>query len=553
MYRNQPGHQYDWGKRGPGSERTVGILLLGLVLSLTLAAPLTAQTKRRARVPQQVPRQAVQAPPAVPTSATEREVKLALEEAVRLALQNNLDIERERLTPQIAQAQVEQARAVFDPSVGLTASIGQTKTLPQSESILFNEQGESVGRSIIRPFDKTAEVTPNFKQKIVTGTSYELRFVNTRDLTSPASLGTTRRLANPRHESAFTLTFTQPLLRDFGIAVNTAQIRQAENTAESAQQSLIRTILDTVFAVQQGYWELAFRIQDLDARRASQKLAEDFLAENKIRVELGTLAPIELVQAETQAKVRQGEVITAAAAVREAEDRLKEILNLPETLGTWRLRVLPTDTPSFVPVTDIAIDEKIAFALEHRPDVRQAQLEIATREIARDVARNQRLPQLDLQSQAGVSGFSDDVGSAISNISDAEGYNWAFSLRFAYPLGNRAADNELQRRNLLLQQALIDQRRVRRTAAREIFQTARDVETASQRVEVTQAATVLARTQLEAEQEKFRLGLSTSFNVLQLQSQLTTARSDETRALSDYNVALSRLDLVTGTMKYATQ
>jgi outer membrane protein TolC len=101
-----------------------------------------------------------------------------------------------------------------------------------------------------------------------------------------------------------------------------------------------------------------------------------------------------------------------------------------------------------------------------------------------------------------------------------------------------------------LRQALIDQRKVQRTAAREIFQTARDVETASQRVEVTRAATVLARTQLEAEQEKFRLGLSTSFNVLQFQSQLTTARSDETRALTDYNVQLSRLDLVTGTLQY---
>lgn len=525
-----------------------------LLLALSLLWPVTPTEQARAQTRAQAIPQTPPQPSPAPTlqvSVTERTIQLSLEEAIRLALQNNLDIERERLSPQVAQALVEQERAVFDPTVGLAAGIGQTKTLPQNESLQFDRNtGERLPSSIIRPFDKTGEVTPTFRQRIVTGTSYELRFINTRDLTSPSSFGTNRRIANPRHESMLELVFTQPLLKDFGIAVNTAPIRQAQNTESVAQQQFLKTVMDAIFMVQQGYWELVFRIQDLVARRESQKLAEDFLAENKIRVELGTLAPIELVQAETQAKIRQGEVITAQAAVREAEDVLKETLNLPETLGTWRIRLLPTDTPPFVPVTDIAIDDKIAFALEHRPDVRRAQLDVASKEIDREVARNRRLPQLDLESKASVGGFSNEAGKAIANIGDADGYNWAFTLRFAYPLGNRAANNELQKQQLLLRQSLIAQRKVQRTATREIFQTVRDIETASQQVEVTRSATVLARTQLEAEQEKFRLGLSTSFNVLEFQTQLTTARSNETRALSDYNVQLSRLDLVTGTLQY---
>ncbi|MGE3538916.1 MAG: TolC family protein [Candidatus Tectimicrobiota bacterium] len=523
----------------------LGVLLLSLSLSSACLNEVEAQTQ---------PGSGPQTTASLPHSATEREVRLSLEEAVRLALQNNLDIERERLSPQAARTLVEQARAVFDPSLGLTASIGQTKTLPQSQSLQFDENGNVLGQPIvIRPFDKVAEVTPSFKQRIALGGSYELSFINTRDLTSPASFGTTSRIANPRHESTLALTFTQPLLKNFGIAVNTAPIRQAQYAEAIAQQRLLQVIIDTVHTVQQDYWELVFRIQDLAARRESQQLAEDFYAENKVRVELGALAPIELVQAETQAKVRQGEVISAAAAVREAEDTLKETLNLPEILGTWHLRLLPTDNPPFVPLADIAVDEKITLAQQQRPDVRQAQLDIASREVAREVARNQRLPQLDLESRTSVGGFGKDAGRAIASIDDAEGYNWLFGLRFAYPLGNRAANNELQRQHILLQQALIDQRKVHRTAAREIFQAVREVETASQRVEVTRAATVLARTQLEAEQEKFRLGLSTSFNVLQFQSQLTTARSDETRALSDYNVALSKLDRVTGSMQYGVK
>lgn len=489
--------------------------------------------------------QAESAPPALPASATERVLALSLEQAIRLALQNNLDIQRERLGPQVAHTQVERARAVFDPTIGLTTSLAQTKTLPQTRGF-DPETGLTIPGSIVRPFSKRTEITPNFQQRIITGASYELRFINARNNVAPG----TNRIVDPRYDSTLELVFTQPLLRDFGIAVNIAPIQQAQHTEEMAQQRLLQTVIDTIFAVQQGYWGLVFRMQDLDARRESQKLAEDFLAENRVRVALGTLAPIELVQAETQVKIREGDVIAAEAAVREAEDVLKEILNLPETMGTWRLRLQPTDTPPFVPLAAIPIDEKIAFALQHRPDIVQAQLTIASQEIARNVARNQRLPRVDFETRASVSGFAGDAGHALTNLGDAEGYHWSFLLRFAYPLGNRAANNELLRQNLLVKQAQITLRQRERTVVRDVFRAVRNVETASQSVEVRRAATVLARTQLEAEQEKFRLGLSTSFNVLQFQSQLTTARSEETRALSDYNIALAELDRATGTLHY---
>jgi len=548
----RPGvHRGRWWKRAQNPARCRrgwwgrGIIVwLGLSVCCVPALDSQAAAPARHRLTQHVA-PAGSPPPALPASATERVLALALQEAIQLALQNNLDIERERLGPQIAHTQVEQARAVYDPSVGLTAGLSQTKTLPQNRG--FDPTlGVTTAGSIVRPFSKRTEVTPNFQQRIITGGNYELRFINMRNNVAPSE----NRIVDPRYESALELTFTQPLLRNFGIAVNTAPIRQAQHAEEIARQRLVQTILDTVFAVQQGYWELAFRIQDLGVKREAQKLAEDFLAENKIRVELGALAPVELVQSQTQVKQREGDVIAAEAAVREAEDVLKQTLNIPERLGTWRLRVQPTDTPPFVPIADIAIEDKVGLALQHRPDIVQAQLGVASQAIARDVARNQRLPQLDLQGQASVNGFGGNAGSAISDIGNADGYVWRFSLIFSYPLGNRAANNELQRQDLLLQQARIDQRKVEQTVSREIFQTVRNVETASKRVEVTRAATVLARTQLEAEQEKFRLGLSTSFNVLQFQNQLTVARSDEIRALSDYNEALAQLDQRTGTLQY---
>lgn len=548
-WRNHPGifgAQRHWGKNS---------LIVWCVLSVCYVPARSSESASRS--PKRVAQQSVPAappPPALPSSATERVLALSLEHAIQLALQNNLDIERGRFDPQVAHTQVEQARAVFDPAVGLTASLSQTKTLPQNQTLEFDPQtGAVTGASITRPFSKDVAVAPSFKQQIVTGANYELRFINTWNKAAPATSGPTSRIANPRYQNTLQLTFTQPLLKNFGIEVNTSSIRQAQHTEEIARQRLLQTILDTIFAVQFGYWELVFRIEDLGVKREAQTLAENFLAENKLRVELGTLAPVELVQSETQVKQREGDAITAEAALREAEDVLKETLNIPEIIGTWRIRLRPTDMPPFTPIADISIEEKVNFALQHRPDIVQAQLTVASQAIARDAARNQRLPQVDLGGTASVSAFGGDLGTATTEFGATDGYNWNLSLTFSYPLGNRAAQNTLLQQNLLLKQALIDQRKVQQTVSREIFQTVRDLETASKRVEVTRAATVLARTQLEAEQEKFRLGLSTSFNVLQFQNQLTSARSDEIRALSDYNEALGKLDQVTGKLQYGVQ
>ena len=305
-----------------------------------------------------------------------------------------------------------------------------------------------------------------------------------------------------------------------------------------------------MFAVHQGYWELVFRIQDLAAKRQSQQLAEDFLAENTVRVELGTLAPIELVQAETRVKTRQGDVIVAEAAVREADDKLKATLNVPEGVGSWSVRLQPTDSPSFTTDVAVVVDEQVDIAMRQRPDYLSSELDIRVRESLRDEARNLSLPRLDLIGIGRLNAHDAEIGDAFSNMQDAEGYQWAAGLQMEITLGNRAQRVLIDKRQLELRQALVDQRQLIVAIVQQIRQAVRSIRTNIQRVEVTRSATMLARTQLEAEQEKFRLGLSTSFNVLEFQEVLTNALSNETLALSDYNVALAQLDQLTGMMRY---
>lgn len=529
--------------------------VIGMVIVLLSSVALSA-----ARQPQERPRRVAQTasppsspPPANPPPATvdERVLELSLTDAVHLAVQNNLDIERERYGPRIAHTDVRRERAAFDPAVGLETSISQIKVLPDSRILSFDESGTVIGERILLPFEKRGEVTPLLRQRIITGGNYELRFINTRLNEAPSSSGTRFALEDPRYESSLDLTLTQPLLRDFGIAFNSAPTRRAQNTEAIAHQRVIQAILDVVFRVQEGYWNLVFQIEDLAARRESQKLAEDFLAENKIRVEIGTLAPIELVQAETQVKIREEDVIVAEAAVKDAEDVLKEVLNVPQIMDTWQLRIQPTDQPTFAPLSTLILEEKIEQALQARPDIIESQLDLESRRIARQEAENQRLPRLDLQALGRLSAFGGDAGGSLSDLPDARGYEWLFGLQFEYPLGNRAAESILQRRRLELQQALVGQQVLRLAIVREIREAVRGIEAAIKRVEVTRAATRLAQTQLEAEQEKFRLGLSTSFEVLDFQRQLTDARSAETQALSDYNVELARLDQRTGVLRYS--
>ena len=475
----------------------------------------------------------------MPLATGERVLELTLENAIQLALQNSLAIERERFGPLIALTDTDRAKVEFDPKVGAELTVSERQELRTNQNPMFHPILDSSGL-----------LSAYFRHTIVTGGNYELRIVTSRSDQQPDNAGFGRRIHNPLFENSLELTFTHPLLQNFGITVNRAPIHQAEIREQIAEQGVIQAILDTVFAVHQGYWELVFRIQDLAAKQQSQQLAEDFLAENTVRVELGTLAPIELVQAETRVKTREGDVIVAEAAVREADDILKAILNVPEGIGSWSVRLQPTDSPHFTPDVAVAVEEQVDIALRQRPDYLSSQLDIRVRESLRDEARNLSLPRLDVIGSGRMNAHDAEIGDAFSNIQDGDGYQWAAGLQMEITLGSRARRVLIDKRSLELRQALVGQRRLMAAIVQQIRHAVRNIRTTIQRVEVTRSATMLARTQLEAEQEKFRLGLSTSFNVLEFQEVLTNALSNETLSLSDHNVALAQLDQLTGMMRY---
>jgi outer membrane protein TolC len=199
----------------------------------------------------------------MPLATGERVLELTLENAIQLALQNSLAIERERFGPLIALTDTDRAKVEFDPKVGAELTVSERQELRTNQNPMFHPILDS--RSLLSAY---------LRHTIVTGGNYELRFVTSRSDQQPENAGFGRRIHNPLFENSLELTFTHPLLQNFGIAVNRAPIHQAEIGEQIAEQGVIQAVLDTVFAVHQGYWELVFRIQDLAAKRQSQTLAE---------------------------------------------------------------------------------------------------------------------------------------------------------------------------------------------------------------------------------------------------------------------------------------
>ena len=245
-----------------------------------------------------------------PPAMGERVLELTLEDAIQLALQNSLAIERERFGPLIALTDTDRAKVEFDPKVGAEVNVSQTQNLQ------MNQQFAPV-------LEDRSTLSAYLRHRIVTGGNYEVRVLTSRSKQSSDDFGFfAPLLQSPGSKTALELTFTHPLLQNFGIAVNKAPIHQGEIREQIAEQGVIQAILDTVFAVHQRLLATGVSHPGPGCQASNRrKLAEDFLAENTVRVELGTLAPIELVQAETRVKTREGDVIVAESELREADDQ----------------------------------------------------------------------------------------------------------------------------------------------------------------------------------------------------------------------------------------
>jgi outer membrane protein TolC len=468
-------------------------------------------------------------PPAVPPSGV---LSLSIRDSIALALKNNLDISVEGFNPQLREQDLTNEEAVFDPSAFLELTRSDNRVPLGTQLIQGNRAASDFWN-----------YNAGLRQKLGTGGTYELRFNN--GYNNLPSVGTTQFISN------FGLTLTQPLLKNFGFEPTETNIRIASNNQSISREQLRLKVSDIVTQVQNAYAEFAYTIENLKVQRRSLQLARDLVALNKARVRAGVAAPVEVTQAEAQEAARVQDVILAEKAVRDAEDTLKVILNLPAS-GSWGQEIQPTYTLTFEP-KPLNLDESIQKALANRYEYKSAKLDINNKELNVRLTRNQLLPDLSLTGSVFTNGSGSTYGGNLSEMGSSHFVSYSVGVILTVPLGNRGPQASYIKAKLAEDQAKTSLKNLELQMTQQVREAVRRIEANARRVDANRFARVLAEEQLRVEQRRLEAGVTTTFNVLSFQRDLAAAQANEIRAIADYYESLVNLEKVQGTVLEANR
>jgi outer membrane protein len=504
-------------------------------------------------------------------------LSLQMSDVIRLALENNREIEIERVNVQQAGSDLLTSKGAFDPALNLSQFFTRQLT-PVTSSL----GGSSTGVLNTKTFNGEFSL----RGLLPSGGNY--------DLSATASRADTSNLfatLNPQTSTGLNFTFRQPLLRNREIDDARRRIRVAQRRLDISDSQFRQRVIEIISQAQRAYWDLVFARQNVDIARESVALAETQLERAQRLIEAGTQAQIDLVQVEAQLRRRQEDVLTAIESVTRAENALKLIILQDRAAPEWKRAIVPTDTPQMRSFS-FDLDAAVASAISNRPEIRQleTQKEIAGEDIR--YFRNQGKPQIDLVAGFGLAGlagtqvsranpFSSSntrffarineisnllsldqiplpppatvpdflvggLGQSLSNLFGERFSTFRIGFQIQLPLRNRTAAGQLARAEFESRKASIQQQRAENLIENEVRNALQSVRTTQERIQAAQAARVAAEQQLESEQRRYEAGLSTNFLVLTRQQELSEARGRELRALTDYDKAIAELQRATG-------
>ena len=469
---------------------------------------------------------------------------LALQDCIGMALKSNLDIAVEGYNPKMSAEDIRREKATFDP-LFYTGAYYYEYYLPTNNAFYLKYAS---GLTIFPDKHDNRDLNAGWKQQLVTGTSYELRYDNDRwySRLDPA-LNSNFYLFNPNYTSVLSLTLSQSLLRNFGIDVNKTKIYIAQNNRNISLQQFRSRVFAVVSEVQISYWDLAAAIENLEVNRRSLKLAQDLLEINKAKVKVGTMAPLEIVAAEAEVASREEGVIVAENLIKTVEDRLRRVMNLPTDSQMWERPIKPADKPTFVP-PQVSVEESLKRALELRPDYTQAKIDIANKEISKKFARNQLFPSVNLRGSAGLNGIGDTYHDNFRALRGGDYYSYSVGLVLEVPIGNRSARAEYTKASLDQEKSKTNLANMEQKITVEIRDAIRQIQTNVKRLESTEKARTLSRKKLDVEEKKLNVGMSTNFEVLRTQRDLLEAETNWLKALLGYYNSLINLERAEGTI-----
>lgn len=471
-----------------------------------------------------------------------------MEDCILSAVKNNLGVAVEILNSERAGLSVSGAGEKFIPSLSFSFNRQETN----SGSYSWIEAAEKVTTSYDYYYARVSQLIP-------TGGGFSVSLANYTNDTNRKF-----QTINPVYSSTLRFRFDQPLLKDFGFRTSRKEIIIAQNNREKSEDDLKSTLLQTIYDVEEAYWNLVYSIETLKVKRQSLELARDLLKKNQKEVEIGTMAPKEILSSQAEVAAREAEILQYETLVKNSVDRLKTIINLPDEEGITE--IIPVDKPAFE-MREVNLEEAFRRAVENRPDLQAFRISLKNNEIELGYARNQLLPSLDLSAEYWSPGISGDqivyengdvlrgviidripgkVSDSLKDAFDLKYKNWSVYLTLDIPLSTVFSRAAVAQARVNLEQAELRLKKQEQQASLEIKTAVRAVQTDYKRVQANRIARELAEKKLEAEEAKLKAGMTTNFILLSYQRDLANARTAELKAIIDYNLSLSQLDKAMG-------
>ncbi|MGB2714298.1 MAG: TolC family protein [Vicinamibacterales bacterium] len=479
-------------------------------------------------------------------------VDLSIQEAVQRGTERNIEIAVARITPRLADFTILGLEANYRPN--LTSSVNNTRntSLPQQ-----------ITQGITQPTTTMQENwTAGMAQNLYWGGgNYAVGWTNQR-FDNPASVN----LRNPQWTSNLTFNVTQPLMRGFRIDSTRAALQTNRISQQNDEISLNSTTATTQANVRNAYWDLVFAVQAVEAAQGSFDLASRLVKDNQARVEIGTLAPIDIVTAQAEEATRRQALVQAQANVRTAELALKRLIVSGTDDPLWASSINPVDRPPTTP-EPINLEGAVTRALSQRTDLAQSKNNLRISDINLRNLVDLTRPQLNLTANYGLRGlggpflqFTGPVDpltgarpssvipsgylDALRNIAGFDAPSWTVGLSFAYPLGKSAQEANVARSRLSLDQSNANLKALELQIATEVTSAALTVQSSLESVQASGVARELSQKRLEAAQSKFEVGMATNYEVVQAQRDFVDARNNELRAILNYRKALVNFETV---------
>jgi outer membrane protein TolC len=459
--------------------------------------------------------------------------QLSLQDCIQLALATNLDLQIDRFGPEVALFTLNGSYSYYDPVLALAGGHRHVDTGASFSSTTGGVAGSKTDDN---------ETSGGLSGYLPSGLNYNLQ---ASTINTFGTAGGTNNIPFDNGNASVLAKATQPLLKDFWIDTGRLTIRINKNRLKYSEQTLRLNLMQTITAVEKAYYDLIYNRENVEVQRKAVELAERLVMENEKKLEVGALAPLDLASAKAQAAQSRAAVFQALSQLGTLERTLKGLIS--DEYADWAdLVLVPSGT---LTATHQILNRQDSWGkgLTQRPEVIQARLDVEKQGIQLKFDRNQLYPQLDFVGSYGYNGSStNNVPEALSQITDRIRPVYFYGGQFTIPLANTAARNTYKSDKMTLAQLLATLKKQEQGVMIAIDNDIGTVQADYDQVLATRAQRQYEEQALDAEQKKLENGKSTTYTVLQVQRDLTSARGAELQALDTFNKDLSQLSLDEG-------